>query len=91
MFKTMQTAAVAVALGVTALASTSAVAGKFLPSTINRAPITLTNPVGVQGNIHTQGPFGSTTAPSHPSSTANAPPPTPPPPGNCDGPGGCGF
>jgi hypothetical protein len=69
--KTTLATAVAVALSLTALASTSAFA-KVLPAVQNLAPTTRTNPVGVQGGtVFTPGVQGApgSFAPSHPSAT----------------------
>ena len=83
MFKTMITAATAVAIGATALASTSAFAGKVLPAVINLAPKTPANVGAAQGTITTQGPLGSNSAPSHPSATAAPRPVCGQHPGQC--------
>jgi hypothetical protein len=89
-FKTTLAAAAAVALGATALISTSAFA-KVLPLT-HLQTFSQSNFGAVQGHITTQGfpGAGSNTAPSRPS--ASAPPVTPTSPTSICGqhPGQCG-
>ena len=87
---TIKTALVALALGASALISTSAFA-KFLPAT-HVSPATPANPGAVAGRIITPGVPGTlpNTAPSYPSGSApNAPTGRPPVcgthPGQCRG------